>query len=80
MYLHHLLFYLQVEYIIVKFDDENHRATVSLRADEILPKLQEKENNDPQSEYCHCWTRKLLNIFIENVLTAIIYEYMTWLK
>lgn len=54
MYLHHLLFYLQVEYIIVKFDDENHRATVSLRADEILPKLQEKENNDPQSEYCHC--------------------------
>ncbi|KAL0895616.1 hypothetical protein ABMA27_011707 [Loxostege sticticalis] len=39
----------EVEYIIVKFDDENQRATVSLRADELLPKLQEKEMEDPQN-------------------------------
>ncbi|CAG9782921.1 unnamed protein product [Diatraea saccharalis] len=39
----------EVEYIIVKFDDENQRATVSLRADEILPKLQEQEQANPQS-------------------------------
>ncbi|XP_073945249.1 glutamate--cysteine ligase [Choristoneura fumiferana] len=39
----------EVEYIIVKFDDENQRATVSLRADELLPQLQEKEQADPQN-------------------------------
>lgn len=38
-----------MEYIIVKFDDENQRATVSLRAEELLPILQEKEHADPQS-------------------------------
>lgn len=38
-----------MEYIVVKFDDENERATVSLRADDLLPKLQEKEHADPQS-------------------------------
>ncbi|XP_075982985.1 glutamate--cysteine ligase [Anticarsia gemmatalis] len=39
----------EVEYIIVKFDDENQRATVSLRAKDLLPKLQEKELADPQN-------------------------------
>ncbi|XP_032514571.1 glutamate--cysteine ligase catalytic subunit [Danaus plexippus] len=39
----------EVEYIIVKFDDVNQRATVSLRAEEVLPKLQEKELKDPQN-------------------------------
>ncbi|XP_063373572.1 glutamate--cysteine ligase [Cydia amplana] len=39
----------EVEYIIVKFDDENQKATVSLRADELLPQLQEKELSDPQN-------------------------------
>ncbi|XP_041973973.1 glutamate--cysteine ligase catalytic subunit [Aricia agestis] len=39
----------EVEYIIVKFDDENQRATVSLRAAELLPQLQEKELTNPQS-------------------------------
>uniref|UniRef100_A0A2A4JI27 Glutamate--cysteine ligase n=1 Tax=Heliothis virescens TaxID=7102 RepID=A0A2A4JI27_HELVI len=39
----------EVEYIIVKFDDENQRATVSLIANSILPKLQEKEIADPQN-------------------------------
>ncbi|CAH2068772.1 unnamed protein product, partial [Iphiclides podalirius] len=39
----------EVEYIIVKFDDENERAMVSLRADSLLPKLQEKEQADPQN-------------------------------
>lgn len=37
--------------MIVKFDDEKERATVSLRADELLPQLQEKEHKDPQSKY-----------------------------
>lgn len=39
----------EVEYIIIKFDDENQRATVSLRAKELLPLLQEKELADPQN-------------------------------
>ncbi|XP_004924668.1 glutamate--cysteine ligase catalytic subunit [Bombyx mori] len=39
----------EVEYVIVKFDDKNERATVSLRANELLPKLQEKELADPQN-------------------------------
>ncbi|XP_049887641.1 glutamate--cysteine ligase catalytic subunit [Pectinophora gossypiella] len=39
----------EVEYIIVKFDDENQRATVSLRAGDVLPKLQEKELENPQT-------------------------------
>ncbi|KAL4715235.1 hypothetical protein ACJJTC_007817 [Scirpophaga incertulas] len=39
----------EVEYIIVKFDDDNHKATVSLRANEILPILQEKEQSDPKT-------------------------------
>lgn len=39
----------EVEYIIVKFDDENQRATVSLRAEELLPKLQEQELANPQN-------------------------------
>ncbi|VVC95437.1 unnamed protein product [Leptidea sinapis] len=39
----------EVEYIIVKFDDDNQRATVSLRADEILPELQKKEVEDPEN-------------------------------
>lgn len=39
----------EVEYIIVKFDDDKQRATVSLRAHELLPRLQEKEHADPQN-------------------------------
>lgn len=39
----------EVEYIIVKFDDENKRATVSLRTEELLPLLQEKEHADPHN-------------------------------
>ncbi|CAF4882486.1 unnamed protein product [Pieris macdunnoughi] len=39
----------EVEYIIVKFDDENKRATVSLRAVELLPELQKKELEDPEN-------------------------------
>ncbi|CAB3237386.1 unnamed protein product [Arctia plantaginis] len=39
----------EVEYIIVKFDDEKERATVSLRAKDLLPQLQEKEVADPQN-------------------------------
>ena len=35
--------------MIVKFDDENQRVTVSLRAEELLPILQEKEHADPES-------------------------------
>lgn len=41
---------LQVEYILVKFDDENKTAQVSLRAEEVLAKLNEKEMADPKGE------------------------------
>lgn len=37
----------EVEYVILRFDDDNQVAQVSLRADEILTKLQEKELQDP---------------------------------
>lgn len=37
----------EVEYIIVKFDDEQKEAKVSLRAHEILQILNEKEEKDP---------------------------------
>lgn len=37
----------EVEYVIIRFDDDNQVAQVSLRADEILPLLQEKELLDP---------------------------------
>lgn len=39
----------EVEYIIVKFDDEKKQAKVSLRAQEILVALNEKEQADPTS-------------------------------
>lgn len=38
----------KVEYILVKFDDENKTAQVSLRAEEALAKLNEKEAADPK--------------------------------
>lgn len=34
----------------MKFDDKNQRATVSLRASELLPLLQQKELVDPESK------------------------------
>ncbi|XP_011297994.1 glutamate--cysteine ligase catalytic subunit [Fopius arisanus] len=37
----------EVEYILVKFDDEKKTAKVSLRAPEILTPLNEKEHKDP---------------------------------
>ncbi|XP_043287771.1 glutamate--cysteine ligase catalytic subunit [Venturia canescens] len=37
----------EVEYMIVKFDDDKKTAKVSLRAEEILAKLNEKEQKDP---------------------------------
>lgn len=39
----------EVEYILVKFNDERREARVSLRAKEILAKLTEKEQADPLS-------------------------------
>lgn len=40
----------EVEYILVKFDEENKAARVSLRAQEILSILNEKEaNSDPKT-------------------------------
>ncbi|XP_017056232.1 glutamate--cysteine ligase [Drosophila ficusphila] len=38
----------EVEYIIVKFDDENRVARVALRAQELLAQLNEKELADPK--------------------------------
>ncbi|KAL1450266.1 hypothetical protein WDU94_002703 [Cyamophila willieti] len=40
----------EVEYIIVKFDHKNKRAHVSLKAEELLTILNEKEMKDPGSE------------------------------
>lgn len=39
-----------MEYILVKFNDEQKTAKVSLRAKEILQKLNEKELKDPKGE------------------------------
>lgn len=38
----------EVEYILVKFDDEKKTAKVSLRGQEVLEKLNEKELADPK--------------------------------
>uniref|UniRef100_T1IQF3 Innexin n=1 Tax=Strigamia maritima TaxID=126957 RepID=T1IQF3_STRMM len=38
----------EVEYCLIKYDNEKKRALVSLRALEILQKLQEKELNNPE--------------------------------
>lgn len=40
--------FIQVEYILVKFDDDAKTAKLSLRAIEILRILNEKENEDPK--------------------------------
>lgn len=37
----------EVEYILIKLDDKNKTARVSLRAKDILAQLNEKELNDP---------------------------------
>lgn len=37
----------EVEYVLIRFDDDNQVAQVSLRAEEILAKLQEEELRDP---------------------------------
>lgn len=39
----------EVEYMIIKFNDEKQTAQVSLRALEILDQLQEKELKDPNA-------------------------------
>lgn len=40
---------LQVEYMILKFDHENKKVQVSLRGNELLETLQQKElNNEPK--------------------------------
>lgn len=55
----------QVEYILVKFDDENKTAQVSLRAEEVLAKLNEKELADPngkkQSNQCQPLTNQSIS-------------------
>lgn len=38
----------EVEYILVKFDDDKKEAKVSLRAEEVLTKLNVKEQQDPK--------------------------------
>lgn len=40
-----------MEYILVKFQDNEKVAKVSLRAEEILEILQEKEMKDPELVY-----------------------------
>lgn len=38
----------EVEYVIIRFDDKNQVAQVSLRAEDLLKTLQEKELADPE--------------------------------
>lgn len=40
----------EVEYILVKFNDENKTAKVSLTAIDLLTELNKKEQEDPQGE------------------------------
>lgn len=47
--------YQQVEYILVKFDDDNKVARVTLRAAELLPILNQREIDDPKGEFV--WLR-----------------------
>lgn len=47
MIIHFPHFFFQVEYMIVKIDDKEKTAKVSLRADTLLPKLQEQELANP---------------------------------
>lgn len=42
----------EIEYLIVKVDDENKTAKVSLRAKDLLAQLNEKELNDPTGVKC----------------------------
>lgn len=44
------LFHFQVEYILVKFDDKNKVARVSLRAQELLAILNQREADNPTGE------------------------------
>lgn len=41
----------EIEYMIVRFDHENKKAQVSLRADEILQQLNEEEAKNPDGEF-----------------------------
>lgn len=41
----------EIEYMIVRFDHENKKAQVSLRADEILEQLNEEEAKNPDGEF-----------------------------
>jgi hypothetical protein len=43
--------FFQIEYILVRFDDKNQNAQLSLRAPEILPVLQEKEHKALEHGY-----------------------------
>lgn len=47
LYLYILTIFIQVEYMLVKFDDGAKTAKLSLRAVEILKVLNEKENENP---------------------------------
>lgn len=40
----------EVEYILVKFDEENETAQVALTAKDLLQELNKKEEQDPQGE------------------------------
>lgn len=41
-------FLLQIEYMIVKFDHDNKKAQLSLKAHDILQTLMEEEQRDPE--------------------------------
>ena len=40
--------FLQVEYMLVKFDHEQKKATLTLKAEEVLEELQKEEKINPE--------------------------------
>ncbi|CAG9771333.1 unnamed protein product [Ceutorhynchus assimilis] len=54
----------EIEYIIIKFDDENKKARVSLRGEEILNVLNQEEQNHPDTVKC-LWRPEFAAYMIE---------------
>ena len=54
---HWLLFFLQIEYMIIKLDHKKRKARLSLRGSPLLEELRKAEEHNPTSVYnIKCWT------------------------
>ena len=60
----------EVEYNLVKFDSENKRVYLLLKANELIPVLTERHNRLRQT----CWTPEFANFMLEG-LPGIPYEH-----